>query len=189
MGMSLSAGPDKKFMMLRMMLLSAQLRLRRSVKMKHLDTPPPQSAPSGQEKFAVSPRRTSRSTLPSLVAPMNQENFVPLQDADSSKEPRSVMTKLKLLFRMPPRRNVPWSPKEPVVMSPSWFPSSLPKKSVLMFPRRSVPDQEQIQERSRSPLSRNGAIFHPRSLAWHRFHRLFLYFNSFILPNKNGRCQ
>merc|ERR1712025_67503 len=157
-----------------MMLLSAEPRLRRSVKMKHLDTPLRQSAPSGQEKFAVSPRRTSRSTLLSRDAPRNQENFVPLQDADSSKERKNVMTKLRLLFRMPPRRNVLWSPKEPVVMSPSWFPSSLPKKSVLMFPRRSAPGQEQIQERSRSPLSRSGAIFHRKSLAWHRFHRLFL---------------
>merc|ERR1719347_1586880 len=112
LNMSLSAGPNKRFMTLRMMLLSAELRLRRSVKMRHLDTPQTPSAPSGQRKFAVSPRRMSRSTLQSPDVPRNQESSVPQLVVDSSKEPRSVMTKPRLLFRMPPRNSVPLSPRE-----------------------------------------------------------------------------
>ena len=151
---------DKNF---RMMLSSAERRWRKSARMRHLDTPPQQSAQNGQERCVVSPRRMSRSTLPSLDVPRNQENFVLRLVVDSSKELKSVMTKPKLLFKIPPRRNVPWSLKEHVVMSPSWSQSFLPKKNVLMFQRRFAPDQEQIQERLRSQWSRNGAIFHRRS--------------------------
>merc|ERR1719483_556662 len=56
LNMSLSAGPSRRFMMLRMMLLSAQLRLRRSVRMEPLDTPPTPSALSGPRRSALSPR-------------------------------------------------------------------------------------------------------------------------------------
>merc|ERR1719348_1119130 len=76
LNMSLSAGPNKRFMTLRMMLLSAEPRLRRSVRMRHPDTPPTPSAPSGQRRFAMSPRRTSRSPPQSLDVPRNQESSV-----------------------------------------------------------------------------------------------------------------
>merc|ERR1719334_1260756 len=90
LNMSLSAGPNKRFMTLRMMLLSAEPRLRRSVRMRHLDTPQTPSAPSGQRKFAVSPRRMSRSILQSPDVPRNQESSVPQLVVDSSKEPREL---------------------------------------------------------------------------------------------------
>merc|ERR1719168_252978 len=56
LNMNLSAGPSRRCMMLRMMLSSAGLRLRRSVRMRHQDTPPTPSAPSGHERCAASPR-------------------------------------------------------------------------------------------------------------------------------------
>ena len=109
--------------MLRMMLLSAELRLRRSVKMKHLDTLPTPSAPSGLRRFAVSPRSQSRSTPPSLDVPRNPLSCVPQLDVDSSRELRSAMTKFRLLFKMLPRKTVTWSPRELASMLPSLFPS------------------------------------------------------------------
>merc|ERR1711872_54572 len=123
LNMSLSAGPSRRFMMLRMMLFLVQLRLRKSVRMRHLDIQLTQSAPSGQRRSAVYPRRMSRSTLQSLDVPRNQESSVPQQVVDSSKELRSVMTKHRLLFRMPPRNSVLLSPKELANMSPSLFQS------------------------------------------------------------------
>merc|ERR1712111_194266 len=123
LNMSMGAGPNKRFMMLKMMLLSAEPRLRRSVRMRHPDTPPTPSAPSGQRRFAMSPRRMSRSTPQSLDVPRNQESSVPQLVADSSKELRSVMTKPRLLFRMPPRNSVLLSHRELASMSPNLFQS------------------------------------------------------------------
>merc|ERR1719431_1736470 len=147
LNMCLSAGPNKKNMMSLMMLLNAQLSRMRSVKMKLLVILPSQNAPSGLERFALSIRRLSRSTLPSLDVPRNPESSVHQQAVDSSKELRSVMTRLAPLSRMLPRRNVVLSLKELVAMLPNLFPSLSPLKSVLMYPRRSVPDQESTQER------------------------------------------
>merc|ERR1712107_904025 len=73
------------------MLLSAELRLKRNVRMRHLATPPTPSAPSGPRKFAVSPRSQSRSTLPSLDVPRNLLNCVPQLVVDSSRDQRSVL--------------------------------------------------------------------------------------------------
>ena len=53
LSMSLSAGPSRRFMTLRMMLLSARLRLRRNVKMKPLDIPLTPSAQSGPRRSAL----------------------------------------------------------------------------------------------------------------------------------------
>merc|ERR1712121_249144 len=104
-------------------MLLVKLRLRRSVRMRHLDTPQTPSAPNGQRKFVVSPRRMSRSTHQSPDVPRNQESSVPQPVVDSSKEPRSVMTKPRLLFRMPPRNSVLLSPRELASMSPNLFQS------------------------------------------------------------------
>merc|ERR1719348_1136559 len=123
LNMNLNAGQSRKFMMLRMMLLLVKLRLRRSVRMRHLDIQQTPSAPNGQRKFAVSPRRMSRSTLQSLDVPRNQESSVPQLVVDSSKEPRSVMTKPRLLSKTPPRNSVLLNPKELASMSPSLSPS------------------------------------------------------------------
>merc|ERR1712131_415248 len=123
LNMSLSAGPNKRFMMLRMMLLLVKLRLRKSVRMRLLDILPTPSAPSGQRRSAVFPKRMSRSTPQSLDVPRNQESSVPQLVADSSKELRSVMTKPRLLFRMPPRNSVLLSHRELASMSPSLFQS------------------------------------------------------------------
>merc|ERR1719403_539090 len=120
-----------------MMLLLVKLRLRKSVRMRLLDIQPTPSAPSGQRRSAVLPKRMSRSTPQSLDVPRNQESSVPQLVVDSSKELRSVMTKPRLLFRMPPRK--------------------------------SVPDPEPTQERSRSQLSRNGVMFLLRNLVWLKF--------------------
>merc|ERR1712131_401053 len=121
LNMNLSAGPSKRSMMFRMMLLSAKLLLRRSVRMRHLVTPPTQSAPSGPRRSATSPRRMSRSTPQSLDVPRNQESSVPQQVVDSSRELRSVMIKPRLLFRMLQRNSVLLSPRELASMSPSLF--------------------------------------------------------------------
>merc|ERR1712121_43656 len=123
LSMSLNAGQSRKFMMLRMTLLLVKLRLRRSVRMRHLDIQQTPSAPNGQRKFAVSPRRMSRSTHQSPDVPRNQESSVPQLVVDSSKEPRSVMTKPRLLFRMPPRNSVLLNPRELASMSPNLFQS------------------------------------------------------------------
>merc|ERR1712168_775396 len=164
LNMSLSAGPSKKSMMLRMMLLNAQLSRMRSVLMRLLVTPPSPSALSGPEKSALLRRRLSRSTLPSLDVPRSPERGVPLLVVDSRKERNSVMTRPKLLSRMLPRKNVPLSPRELVLMLPSLSPSLSLLRSVLMYPRRSAPDPEPTPERSRSLLSRNGAMSLLKSL-------------------------
>merc|ERR1719447_1268510 len=135
LNMSLSVGPNRRSMMLRMMLYPALQSRMRSVMMRLLVTPPSPSAPSGPEKSVLLRRRLSRSTLPSLDVPRSPEKCVPQQAVDSKKELRYVMTKPAQLSRMPPRKNVTWSPREPVPMSPS------------LYPRRSVPDQEPTQER------------------------------------------
>merc|ERR1712198_439007 len=73
-----------------MMLLLVKLRLRKSVRMKHLDIPPTLNAPSGQRRSAVFQRKMSRSTLQSLDVPRNQESSVPQLVVDSSKEQSSL---------------------------------------------------------------------------------------------------
>merc|ERR1719348_1425882 len=108
---------------LNMTLLLVKLRLRRSVRMRHLDIQQTPSVPNGQRKFVVSPRRMSRSIHQSPDVPRNQESSVPQPVVDSSKEPRSVMTKPRLLFRMPPRNSVLLSPRELASMSPNLFQS------------------------------------------------------------------
>merc|ERR1712117_536732 len=160
-----SAGPSKRFMMLRMMLLSAELKLRRNVRMRHLATPPTPSAPSGPRRCAAFPRSKSRSTPPSPDVPRSQESCVPQLVVDSSRELRSVMTRPRQLFRMPPRNSVLLSPRELASMSP----------------RRSVPDPEPTQERSRSQLSRNGVTFLLRNLVWLKSSTLIILFKTFML--------
>merc|ERR1712123_90129 len=140
-------------------------RLRRSVRMKLLDIPPTPSAPSGPRRCAVLRRRLSKSTLPSPDAPRNPGRSVLQLDVDSRKEKRSVLTRLRLLFRMLPRNSVLLSPSVPVSMSPNWCLNLSPRRNVLMSPRRSAPGPEPTQGRSRSQLSRNGVMFHQRSLA------------------------
>ena len=113
------------------------------------------STPSGLRKSAQFPRR---STLPSLGVPRSQGNSVPQLVVDSSRELRSVMIKPRPLSRMPLRNSVLLSPSVPASMSPNLCPSLLLLRSVLMSPRRSAPGQEPTQGRSRSQLSRNGAM-------------------------------
>merc|ERR1719312_1056567 len=163
---SQSAGLSKRFMTLRMMLLSARLRWRRSVKMKLPATPPTPSAPSGPRKCVLYPRSQSRSSLQSQVVPRSQGSSVLLLVVGSRKVLRSVLTRSKLLSRMPLRNSVLLSPSVPASMSPNLCPSLLLLRNVLMFPRRSVHAQEPTQGRSRSQLSRNGATSHLRSPDW-----------------------
>merc|ERR1711922_40950 len=135
---NLSAGPNKKNMMSLMMLLNAQLSRMRSVKMRLLVILPSPSAPSGQERFALSIRRLSRSTLPSLGVPRNPESYVLQQAVDSSKELRSVMTRPAPLSRMLPKRNVVLSLKELVAMLPNLSLNFIPLRSVFMYPQKSL---------------------------------------------------
>merc|ERR1712106_707807 len=165
LNMSLSAGPSRKFMMLKMMLFLVLPRLRRSVKMKLLDTLPTPSVPSGPRKCAVLRRRLSRSTLLSLDVQRNQGRSVLLLDVDSRKEKRNVSTRPRPLFRMLPRNSVLLSPNVPASMSPNWCLNLSPRRNVLMSLRRSAPGPEPTQGRSRSQLSRNGATFLQRNLA------------------------
>merc|ERR1711892_110198 len=165
LSMSLSAGLNRGFMMLKMMLFLVLLRLRRSVRMKLLATLPTPSAPNGPRKCAVLRRRLSRSTLPSPDAPRNPGRSALQLDVDSRKEKRSVLTRPRQLSRMLPRNSVLLSPSVPVSMSPNWCPSLSPRRNVLMSPRRSAPGPEPTQGRSRSQLSRNGVMFLQRSLA------------------------
>merc|ERR1711922_12015 len=137
------------------MLLNAQLSRMRRVKMRLL------------------------VTLPSLDVPRNPESSVPLQAVDSSKELRSVMTRPVQLSKMLPRKNVALSLKELVAMLPNLFPSLSPLKSVLMYPRRSVPDQESTQERRRSLLSRNGVMYPQKSPDLLKQNEIFSFYNSF----------
>merc|ERR1719483_963247 len=134
-----------------MMLLSARLRLRRNVKMKPLDIPPTPSAQSGPRRSALFLRKVVKSTPQSLDVPRNPGSSVPQLVADSNRELRSVMRKLRLLSKMPPRNSVLLSPNVPASTLQS------------LFPRRSAPGQELTQERSRSQLSRSGAMFLLRS--------------------------
>merc|ERR1719244_262574 len=145
--MSLSAGPSRKNMMLKMMLLNVRLFKRKGAKMRHLVIPHSQNAPTGPEKFAMLQRTESQSTHPSLHVPKSLENCV-LQLAVASKRVlRIAMTEPKLLFKMLPRKSVLLSHRELVVMSPNLCPSSSPQKSVSMFPKRSAPDQGPTQGR------------------------------------------
>merc|ERR1712130_498848 len=123
LNMSLNVGPSKRNIRLKMGLLSAELRLRRNVRMRHLAIPPTPSVPSGPRRSAVSPRSQSQSTPPSPDVPRNQSSFVPQLVVDSHRERRSVMTKLKLLSKMLPRKTVTWSPRELASMLPSLFQS------------------------------------------------------------------
>merc|ERR1711970_192191 len=164
LSMSQSVGLSKRFMTLRMMLLSARLRLRRSVKMKRQATPPTPSAPSGPRKCVLYPRSQSRSSLQSQVVPRSQGSYVLLLVVGSRKELRSVLTRSKQLFRMPLRNSVLLSPSVPASMRPNLYPSLLLPRNVWMYPRRSVHAQEPTQGKSRSQLSRNGATYHLRSL-------------------------
>merc|ERR1712098_644358 len=144
---SQSAGPSKRFMVLRMMLCLVLLRLRRNVKMKLLATQPTPSAPSGPRKSVLLRRNLLRNTLLLLDVPRNQGRSVLQLDVGSRKEMRSVMTKHKLLYRMLLRNSVLLNHKEPANMSQSWSPSWNLRRNVLMFPRRSVQDPEPIQGR------------------------------------------
>merc|ERR1712200_188567 len=109
--------------------------------------PPSPSAPSGPEKSVLLTRRLSRSTLPSLDVPRNLERYVPQQAVDSKRELRFAMRRPALLSKMLLRKNVALSLKELVTMLPNLSPNFIPLRSVLMYPRRSVPDQEPTQER------------------------------------------
>merc|ERR1719430_589541 len=131
--------------------------------------PPSLSAQSGPEKSVLLKRRLSRSTLPLLDVPRNPERCVPQQAVDSLRVRKRAMKKPRPLSRMLLRKNVALSPREPVLMLPNLSPSLSPLRSVLMYPRRSVPDQEPTQERSRSLLSRNGAMLPLKNLAWHKW--------------------
>merc|ERR1712106_225919 len=116
-------------------------------------------------KCAVLRRRLSRSTLPSPDVPRNPGRSALQLDVDSRKEKRSVLTRLRLLFRMLPRNSVLLSPSVPASMSQSLCLNLSPRRNVLMSPRRSAPGPEPTQGRSRSQLSKNGATFLQRNLA------------------------
>ena len=84
----------------------------------------------------------------------------------SKKDLRSVLTKPRLLSRIPPRSSVLLSPSVPASMWPTLYRSWPLLRSVLMSPWRFAPGQEQTQGRSRSQLSRNGVMCHQRNLDW-----------------------
>merc|ERR1712098_811757 len=111
---SQSAGPSKRFMVLRMMLCLVLLRLRRNVKMKLLATQPTPSAPSGPRKSVLLRRNLLRNTLLLLDVPRNQGRSVLQLDVDSRKEMRSVMTKhvTKLVPKLEPKEECVDVPKE-----------------------------------------------------------------------------
>merc|ERR1711915_311449 len=92
------------------------------------------------------------------------ERFVLLQAVDSRKEPRRVMIRNRLLSKMLLRNSAPLSLNVPASMCPSWCQSFLLKRNVLMFPRKSAPGQEPTREKSRSQLSKNGAMSHQKNL-------------------------
>merc|ERR1712106_1052935 len=137
--------------------------------MKPLDTPPTPSAPSGQRRSALSPRSRWRSTPQSLDVPRSPGSSVPQLVVDSNRELRSVLTKPRLLSRMPPKNSVLLSPNVPASMSQSLSPSLNLPRSVLMSPRRSAPGQEPTQGRSRNQLSRNGVMCLLRNLVWLKY--------------------
>merc|ERR1739838_1238426 len=134
--------------------------------MKPLDTQQTPSALSGPRKYALLKRKLLRSTPLSPDVRRNLGRSVLQLAVGSRREMRSVMTKSKLLSRMPPRNSVLLSPSVPASMSPNLCPSLSPRKSVSMSPRRSAPGPEPTQGRSRNQLSRNGATFLQRNLAW-----------------------
>merc|ERR1711868_332354 len=154
---------------------------RRNVRIRHLATPPTPSVPSGPRRSAVSPRSQSQSTPPSLDVPRNQLSFVPQQVVDSPRVMRLVMTKLKLLSKMLPRKTVTWSPRELASTLPSLFQSWPQLRSVLMSPRKSVPDQEPTPDQSRSQLSRNGVMFHLRNLVLPKMLKVLFQFKNMSL--------
>merc|ERR1711970_1443896 len=147
LNMSLSVGPNRNNMMSLMMLFLVQLSRMRSVLMRLLVTPPSPSAQSGLEKSVLLTRNLSRSTLPSLDVPKNPERSVLLLAVDSRREQSYVMRKPVPLSRMLLRKNVALSPREPAVMLQNLSLNLILLRSVLMYPRRSVPDQEPTQER------------------------------------------
>merc|ERR1719489_283732 len=123
LSMNQSAGQSRRNMMLKMMLLSARLRLKRSAKMKPLVTQPTPNALSGPKKCALLRRNLSRSSHQSLGVPRNQERSVLHLDVDSRKEKKSAMTRPRQLSRMLLRNSVLLSPREPASMSPNLYPS------------------------------------------------------------------
>jgi len=80
LSMSLNVGLNRRSMKLRTMLLIVRLKMRKSVSLRLLATPPLPSAPNGPRKSALSPRSQSRNTLPSLDVPRSQEKSVDLLD-------------------------------------------------------------------------------------------------------------
>merc|ERR1719309_190671 len=105
--MSLSAGPNRKNMMLKMMLLNVRLFKRKGAKMRPLVIPHSQNAPTGPERFAMLQRTESQNTHPLLHALKNQENSVLLLAVVSKRVLKIAMIEPKLLSKMLPRKNVP----------------------------------------------------------------------------------
>merc|ERR1719186_831663 len=93
-----------------MMSFLAQRKLKRSVRMKLLDTQQTPSVPSGPRKFVLLKRNLLRSTHQSPGVPRNLGKSVLQLAVDSRREKKSVTRKPKLLSKMPPRNNVLFSP-------------------------------------------------------------------------------
>merc|ERR1719489_145785 len=183
LSMNQSAGQSRRNMMLKMMLLSARLRLKRSAKMKPLVTQPTPSAPSGPRKCALLRRNLSRSSHQSQGVPRNQGRSVLHLDVDSRKEKKSAMTRPRQLSRMLLRNSVLLSLREHASMSQNLCPSLSLLRSVLMFPRKSVPGPRQTQGRSRSQLLRSGAMCQLRNQDLHK--QKIFYKKKNITPASN----
>ena len=58
---------------------------------------------------------------------------------------RCALIEFKLLYKMLPRRSVPWNHREPVLMLPNLCPSWNPLSCVWMYQRRCALDQGPTQ--------------------------------------------
>merc|ERR1719309_1715386 len=123
LSMSLSAGPNRKSTMLKMMLLNVRLFKRKGAKTRPLVIHHSQNAQTGPERLAMLQRTEPQSTHPSLPALKNQENYVLLLAVASKRVLKIAMIEPKLLSKMLPRKNVLLSHRELVVMSPNLCPS------------------------------------------------------------------
>merc|ERR1712007_203432 len=132
--MSLSVRPDIKNTTFRMMLLNARPSKTRNVKMSPKVTP------------------LNRNVLNGPVMSVDQE---PLKFPDK----RNALIEKKLSSKKFPRKHVTWNHKDNASTSLNWYLFLNLSKSALISPRRSAPAPVLTQEKFKSLLSRNGAMF------------------------------
>nr|ABU41119.1 hypothetical protein [Lepeophtheirus salmonis] len=161
-----SVKPSTTNTMLRMMLSTVRSSKKRSARMSPKVTPLSKNVPNGPNKSVQMKRRTSRNTVPKLNVRRSPDNCAVPPAVFPNPDLKNASTRKKPLSKKSQRKIVTWNPKSPANKSPNWFPASNLFRSVLIYLKKSALVPERTPERSKSPLSRNGATFLLLLLVW-----------------------